>query len=154
MKTLLSALLLVVPVLASQAQATLGIVELPYGATLVMRRVLFRDTGQRLVCSSTSGLTIGGQLAYGTDGEQPRYKLASASLRLHGIRYQLPVSQMYNPWLGSEPMPRLFRLTKQLDGYQLWAMFSDGASGYTAKWSVAGKKAKRVLLSNDEDYSF
>lgn len=140
---------------SSFAQIPPAHVSLPNGAILTMQRVPFRATGHRMSYSLAKDVVaIDGRRVVGTDGELPRYELASASLMLRGVRYRLPVQGMYNPWFDDGPSPRLFRLVRQPHGYLLWAMFSDGAGSYTSKWCIQGKSAKRILLSTDERYCF
>lgn len=167
MKTLLLVLLVLLVALSAPigcAQSARATVKLPYGAVLCLRQARFQASRHKLGYYQPAGQnktrtlkTIDGQGFFGTDGGVPRSQLVSASLLLGGVYYQLPVGCMYSPWpYGYEPDARFFRLQRmrQPPGYLLWAEFSDGAGSYAAKWLISGSKARRILLSNSEEYFF
>jgi len=149
-------LLLLWAVLSSQAQtATL---RLAHGGVLTLQRAPFAAAGK------TSGTyhasyqdldAVNGRPVFGTDGELPQYILRKATLLLNGVRYELKVTDMYNPWFGAglryQPNPDSFRLQKTGIAYRLQALLSDGAGTYMAEWKIVGKAATRTMLTEDED---
>ena len=89
-------------------------------------------------------------MAFGTDGNNPKYKLSRAVLIKGKSIYNLQVDNMYNPWFGEKANEKLFKA--ELDGTNLIirGLFSDGAGSYGAEWLIAGNTCTRTILSRDE----
>jgi len=95
-------------------------------------------------------ISINGLMAFGTDGNNPKYKLSRAVLIKGKSIYNLQVDNMYNPWFGEKANEKLFKA--ELDGTNLIirGLFSDGAGSYGAEWLIAGNTCTRTILSRDE----
>ena len=155
------ALLLMLVSFASQAKR--ADIKLGADATLILERVPFKTVGKTLEFynskqpnASKSLVSIGGEPVLGTDGELPKYVLRKAVLLLNGRRYNLQVSNMYNPWFGEGlkygPSQKSARLLKKKSTYQVQAIFSDGAGSYRAEWVIANKISRRTKLSADDQF--
>jgi hypothetical protein len=108
-------------------------------------------------CTETSASCIvNGQETVASYGERPKTYLASIVVRAYGRRYNLDVSNMYEPMTGTQAQ------TMQTQGRNFGAycydsnactfraIFGDGGSVYAAQWEVSGPRIRRTVLTGDQ----
>jgi hypothetical protein len=147
---LITFLLLVTYTLFGQDDAVT--IEINDTIHLALHRTRFDTTGKKLEFYDNRFLyAIDGRPSFGTDGEIPKFQLSKAILTIGKVKYDLQVSNMYNPWIGVRPIGRSCNL--KIDGprIRIRHLFSDGAGTYGAEWLIRGKSSIRTILTDDED---
>lgn len=157
MSRIVFGLLLALPALGSQAQTQRTSIAIDKKDRLTFERAPFSKTGKtfRYLARKQPNepktlVAINGKPVFGTDGEMPKYTLTKASVLFKGRSYQLPVSDMYNPWFGQKMDKEFVHLKVVSYTLAIQAVFSDGAGSYLAEWKIEGDSAKRTLLTADD----
>ena len=95
---------------------------------------------------------VDGAWPFGTAPCQlPETQLVELQLRVAGKTYPLSTSRMFNPGIDPAHPEKQFKVSCKAKACTVKASFSDGAGTYVAEWKLQDGKARRTLLSSDEE---
>jgi hypothetical protein len=129
---------------AAQDGATISYEEVPFQARSHTVRYCKNET----LCACQ----VDGAWPLGTAPCQvPETQLAALQVRVAGKAYQLDTSRMFNPGINPAHPEKQFKVSCKGKACTVKASFSDGAGAYVAEWGLQEGKARRTLLSSDEE---
>ena len=127
------------------------VIKLDDECTLELTRKVFIAKNHTIDYQGNFVVGIDGAPLFGSDGDIPKYELASAVLFINDKQYNLQIDHMYNPWFGDGTNERLFRIIHgSSNDHILKAQFSDGAGSYAAEWLIEYNSSIRGILTKDE----
>jgi hypothetical protein len=136
---------------ALRARAQVQRLQLSKSVVLLLDRRAFAAAQNHVEYARKVPVAINGKPIFGTDGELPKYRLASATLLMNGLRYSLQVDGMYNPWFGTGANAGRIRLLQEGPAFKLQAILSDGAGSYGAEWLLIGSSSIRTILTKEDE---